>query len=234
MEIDTRKEDYKNRVRRLLQGWMDNNSESIKSWSEGDATLDFRDLVLDVDDLEAFDYFVDKMYDKNWHAHDAYMFFRWSEEVDPRVPEDVGIRKMKEIEDRNNANQPVGLSENKRNKVKITKTHLKQLIKEERAKLLNEMSGHPQGVGRPHTEAQIVSDEQTLTNAIDTLKELGTDNEAIMNLVQGYLGQAHGEYPEQVQQEKSTSSSPARKRIFRRDVRPREAFGRSKFASEKI
>ena len=142
MEIDTRKEDYKNRVRRLLQGWMDNNSESIKSWSEGDATLDFRDLVLDVDDLEAFDYFVDKMYDKNWHAHDAYMFFRWSEEVDPRVPEDVGIRKMKEIEDRNNANQPVGLSENKRNKVKITKTHLKQLIKEERAKLLQEGPNH--------------------------------------------------------------------------------------------
>ena len=142
MEIDTRKEDYKNRVRRLLQGWMDNNSESIKSWSEGDATLDFRDLVLDVDDLEAFDFFVDKMYDKNWHAHDAYMFFRWSEEVDPRVPEDVGIRKMKEIEDRNNANQPVGLSENKRNKVKITKTHLKQLIKEERAKLLQEGPNH--------------------------------------------------------------------------------------------
>ena len=199
MEIDTRKEDYKNRVRSLLQGWMDNNSESIKSWSEGDATLDFSDLVLNVDDLEVFDYFVGKMYDKKWHAHDAYMFFRWSEDVDPRVPEDVGIRKIKEIEDRNNANQPVGLSENKRNKVKITKTHLKQLIKEERAKLLNEMSGHPQGVGRPHTEAQIVSDEQALKNAIDTLKELGTDNEAIMNLVQGYLVDTWGEYPEQVQ-----------------------------------
>ena len=212
MEIDTRKEDYKNRVRRLLQGWMDNNSESIKSWSEGDATLDFRDLVLDVDDLEAFDYFVGKMYDKNWHAHDAYMFFRWSEDVDPRVPEDVGIIKMKEIEDSNNVKHPVGLGENKRNKMtKITKSRLKQIIKEERTKLIprptrpawgagsdqqNANSGHPQGVGRPHTEAQIVSDEQALKNAIDTLKELGTDNEAIMNLVQGYLVDTWGEYPE--------------------------------------
>ena len=216
MEIDTRKEDYKNRVRRLLQGWMDNNSESIKSWSEGDATLDFRDLVLDVDDLEAFDYFVDKMYDKNWHAHDAYMFFRWSEEVDPRVPEDVGIRKMKEIEDRNNANQPVGLSENKRNKVKITKTHLKQLIKEERAKLLNEMSGHTQGL-TAWGAGQIVSDEQALKNAIDTLKELGTDNEAIMKLVQGYLVDTWGEYPEQVQQEKPTEDRPQGPFAHRRD-----------------
>lgn len=211
MEIDTRKEDYKNRVRRLLQGWMDNNSESIKSWSEGDATLDFRDLVLNVDDLEAFDYFVGKMYDKNWHAHDAYMFFRWSEDVDPRVPEDVGIIKMKEIEDSNNVKHPVGLGENKRNKMtKITKSRLKQIIKEEKAKLLNEMGGHPQGVGRPHTEAQIVSDEQALKNAIDTLKKLGTDNEAIMNLVQGYLVDTWGEYPEQVQQEKSTEDRPQR------------------------
>jgi hypothetical protein len=202
MEIDTRKEDYKNRVRSLLQGWMDNNSESIKSWSEGDATLDFSDLVLNVDDLEVFDYFVGKMYDKKWHAHDAYMFFRWSEDVDPRVPEDVGIRKMKEIEDRNNANQPVGLSENKRNKVKITKTHLKQLIKEERAKLLSEMnSGHPQGVGSPHRAHELGAAFGALHSAIDSLINLIGREETLSELEGMVYNWQEESYPEQVQQQ---------------------------------
>ena len=124
------------------------------------------DLVLDVDDLETFDFFVNKMYDKGWHAHDAYMFLRWSEDVDPRVPEDVGIIKMKEIEGRNNVKQPDGLGENKRNKMmKITKSRLKQIIKEEKAKLIHSPSEPAWGAGLAQQNDNSSADSDTSIEA---------------------------------------------------------------------
>jgi len=178
MELDTHKEDYKNRVRRLLQSFMDENSEDIRSWAEDIWGSDGQgDLVLDVDDLETFDFFVNKMYDKGWHAHDAYMFLRWSEDVDPRVPEDVGIIKMKEIEGRNNVKQPDGLGENKRNKMmKITKSRLKQIIKEERTKLIHSPSEPAWGAGLSQQNDNSSADSDTSIEAKVRLVATGLSN----------------------------------------------------------
>ena len=93
--------------------------------------------------------------------------------------------------------------------MKITKTQLKQIIREEREKLLNEMnSRHPKGVGSQHNAAEQGNPFEALHSAIDSLINLiGRDEtrRELEGLVDNWQEES---YPEQVQQEPPPPTMP--------------------------
>ena len=135
------KDAFKNSVRARLEGFIAAHRSDIEEWADDN---DYRDYFPeDVDGIfsNGFDFFVDKMYDEKWNAEDAYSFLRWSEGVDPRIPEAMALRRMKRIEAKYNkkmAEEPSAIEENSNSK--ITKARLNRIIKEEKAKILKEMN----------------------------------------------------------------------------------------------
>ena len=93
--------------------------------------------------------------------------------------------------------------------MKITKTQLKQIIREEREKLLNEMnSRHPKGVGSQHNAAELGGAFEALHSAIDSLINLIGREETLSEL-EGMVDNWQEEsYPEQVQQEPPPPTMP--------------------------
>lgn len=79
-----------------FQHWMNTIRSKVEEWAE-ENNYNCWKSVLDERDVNAFVRDVKLKLQKGWSEEDIFRFFKNTEEVDPRIPEDIALKRMEAI-----------------------------------------------------------------------------------------------------------------------------------------